>query len=128
MTSYFDYYVKTITEHTTGLKLVGGGTGLGKTSSIPGVVTNALPLERKAIYIANRLQLLEQMATAMDPKTVIMLPRDFEVVRLTLTHSRDAFEDLLNDSIFYTHAQRIDLAKLRQICRTLDEIFHASEG
>ncbi|MEP6986330.1 MAG: hypothetical protein ABI970_12075, partial [Chloroflexota bacterium] len=110
------------------MKLVGGGTGLGKTSSIPDVVINALPPERKAIYVANRLQLLEQMATAMDSKTVIMLPRDFEVVRLTLTHNREAFEDLLNDSVFYTHAQRIDIAKLRQICRTLDEIFHASEG
>jgi hypothetical protein len=61
MSSYFDYYARTIHEHANGLKLVGGGTGLGKTSNIPDVVMKALPPERKGIYVANRLQLLEQI-------------------------------------------------------------------
>jgi hypothetical protein len=29
MATYFDYYARTIAQYTTGLKLVGGGTGLG---------------------------------------------------------------------------------------------------
>lgn len=128
MSSYFDYYARAIHEHANGLKLVGGGTGLGKTSIIPDVVLEALPPERKAIYVANRLQLLEQMAYAMDSENVIMLPRDFEVVRLTLAKYRTEFDDLINSSTYGTHAGRVDLAKLRQSCRTLDEIFRSSEG
>lgn len=128
MSSYFDYYARTVHEHANGLKLVGGGTGLGKTSNIPHVVMEALPPERKAIYVANRLQLLEQMSNAMDSETVVMLPRDFEVVRLTLAKHRNAFDDLISDSIFNAHAERVDPAKLRQSCRTLDEIFRSAEG
>jgi hypothetical protein len=61
MAGYYDYYKRTIDQNTVGLKLVVGGTGLGKTSSIQSIVRD-LPHERKAIYIANRLQLLEEMA------------------------------------------------------------------
>lgn len=129
MSSYFDYYARTISERANGLKLVGGGTGLGKTSNIPDVVMKALPPDRKGIYVANRLQLLEQMANAMDSEAIIMLPRDFEVVRLTLAQYRSAFDDLISSSIFDAHTEHVDLAKLRQSCRTLDEIFRsAAEG
>ena len=128
MSGYSEYYARAISDHTNGLKLVGGGTGLGKTSAIPGVVMHRLPAERKAIYVANRLQLLEQMANDMDPETVVMLPRDFEVVRFTLKHHREAFEDLLSASFFNGHAKQVDMARLRQMCRTLEEIFQAAES
>jgi len=38
MAGYYDYYKRAIEQHETGLKLVVGGTGLGKISNIKGIV------------------------------------------------------------------------------------------
>jgi len=54
MRGYQDYYEWAIERHTVGLKLVVGGTGLGKTSGIRSVVRDLAP-ERKAICIVNLL-------------------------------------------------------------------------
>ncbi len=129
MTDYFDYYLRTIVEHSVGLKLVGGGTGLGKTSRIPRVVAEALQEERKGIYVANRIQLLEEMAKATEPGFAVMLPRDLEAVRSTLMGpSRWAFDELLHSSVFSANAEHVDQAKLRRAVQTLDEIFRTTDA
>jgi type II secretory ATPase GspE/PulE/Tfp pilus assembly ATPase PilB-like protein len=56
MSLYADYYRRTIAEHTTGLKLVLGGTGLGKTSSLAELLnSDEYPTDTKFIYVANRI-------------------------------------------------------------------------
>lgn len=63
---FYGYYKRTIEARDKGLKLVLGGTGLGKTSAIVDIVTDATEDpeavgNRKFIYIANRVQLLNEM-------------------------------------------------------------------
>src|SRR5215468_7400749 len=95
---YSYYYYRTIEQHCTGLKLVLGGTGLGKTSGIPEVVQNAAYQQRKFIYCANRKQLIEEMAQMLNcpglPLCYVVLPRDLEVVLSTLKEHQQAFYEL----------------------------------
>ena len=64
---FYGYYKRTIEARDKGLKLVLGGTGLGKTSAIVDIVTDATEDSeaggnRKFIYIANRVQLLNEIS------------------------------------------------------------------
>jgi hypothetical protein len=60
---YLDYYRRAIDQHPHGLKMVLGGTGLGKTSSLAVLLGEGnLPSNIKFIYVANRIQLLDEMA------------------------------------------------------------------
>lgn len=60
---YSAYYRRAINDYRTGLKLVLGGTGLGKTSSLGALLRSGeFPDDTKFIYIANRIQLLDEMA------------------------------------------------------------------
>jgi hypothetical protein len=68
--SYFDYYDRPIRQDTNGIKLVLGGTGLGKTSGILDVIQHSDTNGRKFIYCANRLQLLNEMAEKLDEKGI----------------------------------------------------------
>lgn len=124
MTSYKEYYTRTIAEHDTGLKLVIGGTGLGKTSGIKSAVRE-LPLDRKAIYIANRLQLLEEMIhvdKAFRPEEVAFLRRDFEVVLQTLNLMKDDLFALIDDDLFRAYSGKIDLPQLKRSCKLLEDL------
>src|SRR5207237_6011677 len=93
--TYFEYYDRAIQQHRTGLKLVLGGTGLGKTSAIPEVIQSPAYQKHKFIYCANRVQLIEEMALSLDrprsPPCYVVLARDLEVVRTTLKERRQAF-------------------------------------
>ena len=62
---YFDYYQRCIEQHRSGLKLVVGGTGLGKTRGVRQVVTDGDTGGRKLMYCANRVQLVQEMADAV---------------------------------------------------------------
>lgn len=63
---YTNYYRRAIEQHTTGLKLVLGGTGLGKTSSLAALLRSSeFPEDVKFIYVANRIQLLDEMAESV---------------------------------------------------------------
>ena len=102
MPDYVDYYDRTIQNHGVGFKLVGGGTGLGKTSAIRKLITLPAYQGRKFIYCANRKQLLEEMAQELksaqpsgSPACYVMLRRDLEVVLDTLKNHQNAFYDLL---------------------------------
>lgn len=82
MPDYVDYYDRTIQNHSAGFKLVGGGTGLGKTSAIRKLITLPAYQDRKFIYCANRKQLLEEMAQELkstqppgSPACYVMLRR-----------------------------------------------------
>lgn len=124
MAGYYDYYKRTIDQNTLGLKLVVGGTGLGKTSSIQSIVRD-LPHERKAIYIANRLQLLEEMADkdkGFLSDEVAFLRRDFEVVLNTLGAMRGDLYEFLDDDLFRAYSGKIDVAHLKQSCKLLEDL------
>jgi hypothetical protein len=132
---YSDYYHRAIEQHRTGLKLVLGGTGLGKTSGIPEVVQNSAYQQRKFIYCANRKQLIEEMAHLLDcpgsPPCYVVLPRDLEAVLGTLKEHRQVFYELFENSLFTdnvrrwnekTPLKRIDLPTVKRACRTLEEL------
>lgn len=61
---YKDYYLRTINQHEQGLKLVLGGTGLGKTHGMREAVKEYLNSEReqkkKLIYVTNRHNLITE--------------------------------------------------------------------
>jgi hypothetical protein len=132
---YSDYYRRTIEQHRTGLKLVPGGTGLGKTSGIPDLIQNSAYQHHKFIYCANRKQLIEEMAQMLDrpgsPPFYVVLPRDLEAVVGTLKEHRQAFYELIEDSLFTdnvrrwnekTPLKRVDLPTVKRACRTLEEL------
>ncbi len=87
---YSDYYHCAIEKHRIGLKLVLGGTGLGKTSGIRDVVQNPAYQQRKFIYCANRKQLIEEMAQLLDRSG---LPRDLETALGMLKEHRSIRND-----------------------------------
>ncbi len=97
MLEYYHYYHRTIQSHTTGLKLVLVGTGLGKTSGIRDVVQNPAYQQRKFIYCANRKQLIEEMAQLLDrsgsPPCYVVLPRELDAVLGTLKEHRSIRND-----------------------------------
>jgi hypothetical protein len=84
--TYFDYYARTLTTVDTGIKLVVGGTGLGKTSSIIDVV-KAHP-DKKFIYVANRRRLLVEMERrareTLPEGSYFRVHRDVDQLRETL--------------------------------------------
>lgn len=117
------------------MKLVLGGTGLGKTSGIRDVITATNYQDRKFIYCANRKQLLEEMAHSLDEDQhlgiYVVLRRDLEVVLDTLDRLHDTFYELLSHSTFLDMLHRwnernrlhpIDLPAVRRACKTLEEM------
>jgi hypothetical protein len=138
MPDYVDYYDRTIQNHGVGFKLVGGGTGLGKTSAIRKLITLPAYQGRKFIYCTNRKQLLEEMAQELksaqppgSPACYVMLRRDLEVVLDTLKNFQNAFYDLLGQRIFLDNLgrwndkyrlKRVDLPAVKRACKALEEL------
>jgi hypothetical protein len=83
---YTGYYRRAITEHQQGLKLVLGGTGLGKTSSLAALLREGcLPEDVKLIYVANRVQLLDEMAEQLkDLNLHVQQRQDVDQLRETV--------------------------------------------
>ena len=110
LSSYFEYYHHTIQQHNNGLKLVLGGTGLGKTSATIDVVRAPEYQQRKFIYCANRKQLIEEMAQSLhcpgSPPCYVVLPRDLEAVLGTLRELRQPFYELFEDPLFTDNVRR----------------------
>ena len=129
MAGYPDYYQRTIDAHAHGVKLVLGPTGLGKSSSIPEVVRNNP--DRKFIYMANRKELLEEMAARFNSGEYVILRRDLEVVRQVLLTQSAEFEALLSDHRFasslkraqqISHLKSLDAATIRRACQLVREM------
>jgi hypothetical protein len=79
---YTQYYSRLIQQAQRGFKLVPGGTGLGKTHGIRKMVQHDRS-ERKYIYCANRVQLLDEMEGGLQSEgiRVAHLRRDRELVQ-----------------------------------------------
>ena len=129
MIGYPAYYQRTIDEYSRGIKLVLGPTGQGKSSNVPIVVYNNP--HHKFIYMANRKELLEEMAARFKPGEYVIVRRDLEVVQQVLLTQREAFENLLADSRFLKylkHARRVsklkslEIATIRRACQQISEI------
>lgn len=98
MSLYADYYRRTINEYPTGLKLVLGGTGLGKTSSLAELLNSGeYPADTKFIYVANRIQLLNEMAALVnEPRHYIQQHKDADQLAFALADQ--SLAELLNHS------------------------------
>lgn len=133
MTDYSNYYQRAIDTYNKGVKRVLGPTGLGKSSSIPVVVHNNP--NRKFIYMANRKELLEEMAARFSPGEYVILRRDLEVVQQVLLTQQSAFEELLADHRFVTYLKRarqishlksLDVVTIRRACQQINEMTAAN--
>lgn len=126
MTTYHDYYQRAIDAGLPGVKLVLGPTGLGKTSGITSVVRGNP--DRKFIYLANRKQLLEQLAQSFTSDECVVLKRDLEIVQQILTARRADVDALLADprmreSLAAARQKtRLNLLDPTMIRRTCDQI------
>lgn len=134
MAGYSSYYQRVIDTYQQGIKLVLGPTGLGKSSSIPKVVYNNP--DRKSIYMANRKELLEEMAGRFQPGEYVILRRDLEVVQQVLLTQRDEFEKILADQRFVrylkqarhkTHIKSLDVATIHRACQQIIEMTTANK-
>jgi hypothetical protein len=96
MSLYTEYYCRTIVAHPTGLKLVLGGTGLGKTSSLAELLNKGdYPPDVKFIYVANRIQLLNEMAALIEePHLFVQQHKDAEQLHRVLADG--TLTELLN--------------------------------
>lgn len=127
--NYAPYYLRAIEEHAIGLKQASGPTGIGKTTVLEHVVHSPTCQQRKSIYIANRLQLVEDMGKI--PHSVI-LHRDLEVVLITLRDFRPAFYKLLEDDELFLNPiqrwnernpnRRIDFGVVKRACKAFEEL------
>ncbi|GAA4399052.1 hypothetical protein GCM10023187_10360 [Nibrella viscosa] len=85
---YRQYYKRAIDAHKAGLKLVLGGTGLGKTSSFARLLTQEQhPAGTKFVYVANRRQLLDEMQSQFKPGQlpIFYQKQDKDQLRAVLT-------------------------------------------
>ena len=140
-TSYFPYYDRAIQRRSNGLKLVLGGTGLGKTSGIVEVIQHSDTDGRKFIYCANRLQLLEEMAEKLDKDDVQIsyayqrsdVDTLLEIFRNP--SARAAFNDLIEDNRFRYEVERynknsswrqLDLARFKRAWETIQKLEDAA--
>src|SRR5690606_32648694 len=136
---YFDYYDRVIKEYSNGLKLVLGGTGLGKTSNIVEVIQNSDTNGRKFIYCANRLQLLEEMAQKLNKANIAYAYQrsdaDTMLEIFRNPAARTAFDNLIADKGFRYEIERynknsswrqLDLARFNRAWETIQTVDEAS--
>ena len=135
---YTDYYLRPIQRQTNGFKPVLGGTGIGKTSPIPDVVA-ANVTDRKFLYVPNRVQLLNEMATRLRKKGVkfVHLQRDVDIViqLLRSPQLRASFDELLLSPLITKPLSRIqqrslgrppDIATVRRTCDQIHRLLALS--
>jgi hypothetical protein len=132
--TYFDYYDQTIEQNRTGLKLVLGGTGLGKTSSIVEIAKHAGTGDCKLIYMANRLQLLNEMGESLRKVGVqyAHLQSDTDVV-LQLLFSQNGKQrlfDFIGSDIVQQHIAKAsiknrnlpDVVRVNKACDYIEQL------
>ena len=107
MAFFKQYYQRIINEKSKGFKLVLGGTGLGKTSGIIDVVLASENKGIKFIYIANRLQLLYELANKIKYKKYFSLQKsDLDLI---ITLSNGLFSKLFEDRTFNDYLKFLGL-------------------
>src|SRR5690606_34119643 len=119
MSNYVQYYQRVIAQNRHGLKLVLGGTGLGKTSSIPEVILKNCT-KKKFIYLANRVQLLNEMKENCSAfvSDIYHVENDSDLILKAIEHNNltDIFnEPLVKKYINYINSKypskRIDIGR-----------------
>jgi hypothetical protein len=130
--SYRDYYAKVIGNENPGFKLVLGGTGLGKTSGIIDLL-ETFDTNRKFIYCANRIQLLDEMAEGLDERlgkdSYITMPSDAESVYQALSQEWRAgliqlVEDISVQKVFPSGSSQV-----KEVKRNIDALVrHIERG
>ncbi|MGD1841176.1 MAG: hypothetical protein ACFB0B_09810 [Thermonemataceae bacterium] len=80
--SFYTNYYQGALHNTKGFKLVLGGTGLGKTSGIIETIRQNTDEKKRFFYIANRLQLLNEMVAELKEKNIgyCLQERNVEVI------------------------------------------------
>lgn len=133
--SYVDYYNNTIKNNKTGFKLVLGGTGLGKTSSIIDVISQNEDKSRKFIYIANRLQLLNEMEDKLKEEKIgyAYLKSDTDVVLDIVTNPKKRAElyQFIEESFVQPYLEKglsgasnfaLDIGRVYQACNYIERL------
>lgn len=109
--SFYTEYYQNVIKHKQGFKLVLGGTGLGKTSGIIETVKQNTEENKRFFYVANRLQLLNEMVTDLDKlnkelekegKPIIGYCLELSYEETIKKINKDDFEALLTN----THIQK----------------------
>lgn len=137
--SYFDYYDRVIKTESIGIKLVLGGTGLGKTSGIIDVIKQSDTKGRKYIYCANRLQLLNEMADKLDDIGIsyayLRSNADVVINIVRSPHLRNALYALLESPAFSrlvdqvrTSWRQLDTVSLRSAISTIERVGDTFSG
>lgn len=120
--SYQSYYLRVIEQqlHANnfgGLKLVVGPTGMGKTSAIPGVITQLREqkVEKRCLYTTHRHLLIQEMAQALEKADIpfVYLKNDEEVI--------ETFLDWSEKGEFLRRLENCNFFKLVDNSRTLVE-------
>lgn len=127
--SYNEYYDRALQQASTmngfGIKLVLGGTGVGKTQGVRAFIRHHP--EIRIFYVANRVQLLNEMAAALPKGTFVHIKRDSDLVVEALQNRE--FYLLLETE----HARRVEhsyggrlpnRAQVRQAARKIEGIAH----
>ena len=142
--SYIEYYIRVIEmlqqkENLTGLKLVVGPTGLGKTQAIPAVIEEirAKNIEQRCIYTSNRHLLIEEMHELLSghkesipclkaPIPCVYLKSDETVVKQFIKQKdSDRFLRRLEEQKFFEQYANVSLKKVATIVKNLR---HALQG
>lgn len=149
MKTYKDFYKKTIESHNNGLKLVLGGTGLGKSYGIIETVLDYANLDdrdkkilepkRKFIYMTNRHNLLVQMEVGINNKAkeiqaqnyktenilkIAYLKSNLEIIKDLRSSGLQEFIKELMDLDFFAYSlepKKILDLKLDKLVKTIDE-------
>lgn len=131
MTEYADYYRRIIETELNGFKLALGGTGLGKTRGIRKIIETSHESERKFIYVANRIQLLNEMYDDLIGKyklsknEVVHLERNRDTLINALSSTnRDEFYKLLTSEGIqhYTNKLGLDFVSIERTCKQIEHI------
>lgn len=117
MVDYYNYYRRAISLEKNGFKLVLGGTGLGKTSAIKTLVEKNEDA-RKFIYIANRVQLLNELAEKLPIKKISHQKSDFELL------SKTDITPLLENHLFKRYSERTRKSKNPILISDIKRAYH----
>lgn len=133
MTEYADYYLRIVETGLNGFKLALGGTGLGKTRGIRKIIESSHKYqdERKFIYVANRVQLLNEMYDDLiknhdlSPNEVIHLERNRDtIVNALSSTNRDGFYKLATSEGIqhYVGKLGLDFVAIERACKQIEHI------
>lgn len=104
--SFYTTYYQNILHNSTGFKLVLGGTGLGKTSGIIETVKQNTEENKRFFYVANRLQLLNEMVADLEKENIGYCLQENNEETIKKIKKND-FENLLNDKNITKYADKL---------------------